>query len=76
MRCWMNAGETTGIFDRAGGLGCQWSDWLCRAGGVAVFALSGEKLGPRNHLRVLLEKRPPLAFSHAAPDTELHPVVE
>src|ERR1700720_1929985 len=61
---------------RAGGLGCQWSDRLCRVGGVAVFALSGEKLGPRNNLRVLLEQRPPLAFSHAAPDTELHPVVE
>jgi hypothetical protein len=25
---------------------------------------------------VLLEQHPPLAFGHAAPDTELHPVVE
>jgi hypothetical protein len=41
-----------------------------------VFALGGEELGPGVHLRVLLEQRVPLAFGHAAPDTELHLVVE
>jgi hypothetical protein len=42
----------------------------------AVFALGGEKLGPGNHLRVLLEQRSPLTFGHSAPDAELDFVVE
>ena len=49
---------------------------LRRLTGAAVFALSDEELGPGIHLGVLLEQRTPLALSHAAPDTELHPVVQ
>ena len=52
------------------------SRWLRRLVGVAVLALGGEELRPGDHLRVLLEQRPPLAFGHAAPNTELHLVVE
>jgi hypothetical protein len=32
---------------------------------VAVLALGGEELGPRINLGMLLDERPPLAFSHA-----------
>src|ERR1700757_1512143 len=52
------------------------SGWLRRLVGVAVLALGGEELGPGDHLRVLLEQHPPLAFGHAAPNTELDLVVE
>jgi len=41
-----------------------------------VFALGGEELSPGVHLGVLLEQHAPLVFGHAAPDTELHLVVE
>jgi hypothetical protein len=41
-----------------------------------VFALGSEKLGPGNHLGVLLEQSAALAFGHAAPDAELHAVVK
>ena len=44
--------------------------------GDAVFALASKELRPGNHLRVLLEQRSSLAFGHAAPDAELHLVVE
>jgi hypothetical protein len=49
---------------------------LRRFADVAVLALGGEELGPRINLGMLLEERPPLAFSHAPPDTELHLVVK
>jgi hypothetical protein len=38
---------------------------LRRFADVAVLALGGEELGPRINLGMLLEERPPLAFSHA-----------
>ena len=41
-----------------------------------MFALGGEKLCPRNDLGVLLEQGAPLAFGHAAPDTEFDAVVK
>lgn len=41
-----------------------------------MFALSAEELGPGNHFWVLLEEGTALPFGHAAPDTELHPIVE
>ena len=40
------------------------------------MALDREEVGPGFHLPVPLEQCPPLAFGHAAPDTELHLVVE
>jgi hypothetical protein len=43
---------------------------------TAVLALGGEEPGPRIDMGMLLEERPPLTFSLAAPDTELHLVVE
>ena len=48
----------------------------CPLAGISVFSLGGEKLGPRIYIRVLLQQHATLAFGHAAPDTELHPVVE
>jgi hypothetical protein len=38
---------------------------LRRFADVAVLALQGEELGPRINLGMLLDERPPLAFSHA-----------
>src|ERR1700739_2524259 len=50
---------------------------LRRTAGVAVVLRpGGEEFGPGLDLRMHLEQRPPLAFGHAAPDTELHLVVE
>ena len=43
---------------------------------LAAPAPGGEELGPGDHLGVLLEQRPPLAFGHATPNTELDLVVE
>jgi hypothetical protein len=70
------AQQVIGSAVRAGGLGCQWSDRLCRVGDVAVFALGGEEVGPRHHPGVLLEEGTALAFGHPAPDTEFDVVVE
>src|SRR5271155_1609148 len=42
----------------------------------SVSALDREEVGPGLHLPVPLEQCPPLAFGHAAPDTELNLVVE
>src|SRR6516164_7654284 len=44
--------------------------------GLAAIAPGGEKVGPGNHLGVLLDQRPPLALGQAAPNTPLHMVVE
>jgi hypothetical protein len=41
-----------------------------------VFALSGEEVGPGDHLWVLLEQGAALAFGHTAPDSEFDAVVE
>jgi hypothetical protein len=41
-----------------------------------VFALGGEELGPGDHLGVLLEQGPALAFGHAAPYAEFDAVVQ
>src|ERR1700757_696439 len=44
--------------------------------GLAAPAPGGEEVGPRDHLGVISDQRPPLAFGQAAPDAELHMVVE
>ena len=41
-----------------------------------MFALCGEKLGPGNHLGVLLEQSTALPFGHSAPDAEFDSVIE
>ena len=41
-----------------------------------MFALSGEELGPGNHLGVLFEQCPALTLRHSAPDAELDAVVQ
>ena len=38
--------------------------------------MSGEELGPGNHLGMLLEQCAPLAFGHAAPNPEFDAVIE
>ena len=43
---------------------------------AAVFALSGEELGPGHNLGVLLEQGAALTFGHAAPDAEFDTVVQ
>src|SRR5262249_14043561 len=40
------------------------------------LAQGGEVFGPGDHLGVLLEQRPALAFGQAAPNAELHLIVE
>jgi hypothetical protein len=43
----------------------EYGNRLRRFADVAVLALGGEELGPRINLGMLLDERPPLAFSHA-----------
>jgi hypothetical protein len=41
-----------------------------------VFALGHEKLGPRHHLRVLLEECTALPLGHPTPNAELNAVIQ
>lgn len=44
--------------------------------GAAVLTLRGEELGPGHNLGMLFEQGAALTLGHAAPDAELHPIVQ